>query len=111
VTVPFACPRLPPRTDIKANLYNEVIDAQDPLPFTLVMEVDRSASDSAGHAMLFVGDQLADSVPFNFGTALTAATVFDNIRIDIATALGFDKSGYRASVYVTEFEIWAPNRP
>jgi hypothetical protein len=104
LTVPFAVPPVS-GNDIMANLYNEVIDAQNPSPFTLVMDVDRSASDSAGHAMLFVGDQLADSVPFNFGNGLTAATVFNNIEVDLATALG---ENFRASVYVTEFEIWVP---
>jgi hypothetical protein len=95
--------------DICPNLYNEVIDAQHPSPFTLVMYVERSASDSVGYAMLFVGDQLADSHHFNFDKApLTAATVFNNIQVGIGTARGFDLSGYRASVYVTEFEIWAP---
>ena len=101
---PFAVPPVI-GNPIMANLYNEVVDAQNPSPFTLVMDVDRSASDSAGHAMLFVGDQLADSAPFNFGNALTAATVFNNIQVGIATAFG---TNYRASVYVTEFEIWAP---
>jgi hypothetical protein len=96
------------RPDIEANLYNEVIDAQYPSPFTLVLHVERSASDSAGDAMLFVGDQLADSVHFNFGHGPTAATVFNNIRVGIGTAMG---TNYRASVYVTEFEIWAPNQP
>jgi len=91
--------------NISANLYNEVIDAQHPSPFTLVLHVERSASDSAGDAMLFVGDQLADSVHFNFGNGLTAATVFNNIQVGIGTATG---ANYRASVYVTEFEIWAP---
>jgi hypothetical protein len=110
LNVPFAVPPVF-GNDIRANLYNEVIDAQHPSPFTLVMHVERSASDSVGYAMLFVGDQLADSHHFNFGNALTAATVFNNIRIDIGTAKGFDLSGYRASVYVTEFEIWAPNPP
>jgi hypothetical protein len=104
LTVPFAVPPVS-GNNIMANLYNEVIDAQNPSPFTPVMDVDRSASDSAGHAMLFVGDQLADSVPFNFGNGLTAATVFNNIEVNIATARG---TNFRASVYVTEFEIWAP---
>ena len=102
--VPFAVPPVI-GNPIMANLYNEVVDAQNPSPFTLVMDVDRSASDSAGHAMLFVGDQLADSVPFDFGNGLTAATVFNNIQVGIATAFG---TNLRASVYVTEFEIWAP---
>jgi hypothetical protein len=104
LNVPFAVPPVF-GNDIRANLYNEVIDAQHPSPFTLVLHVERSASDSAGDAMLFVGDQLADSVHFNFGNALTAATVFNNIQIQINTARG---TNYRASVYITEFEIWAP---
>jgi YVTN family beta-propeller protein len=108
LNVPFIVPPLQGRPDIAANLYNEVIDAQHPSPFTLVLHVERSASDSAGDAMLFVGDQLADSVHFNFGNGLTAATVFNNIQVGIGTALG---TNYRASVYVTEFEIWAPNQP
>jgi hypothetical protein len=96
------------RPDIAANLYDEVIDAQHPSPFTLVLHVERSASDSAGDAMLFVGDQLADSAHFNFGNGLTAATVFNNIQVGIGTATG---TNYQASVYVTKFEIWAPNQP
>jgi len=96
------------RPDIAANLYNEVIDTHHPSPFTLVLHVDRSASDSAGDAKLFVGDQLADSVHFNFGNGLTAATVFNNIGVGIATALG---TNFQASVYVTKFEIWAPKQP
>jgi hypothetical protein len=104
LNVPFAVPQVL-GNDIMANLYNEVVAAQNPSPFTLVMDVDRSASDSAGHAMLFVGDQLADSAPFSFGDALTAATVFNSIEVEIATALG---ANFRASVYVTEFEIWVP---
>ncbi|MBA2525136.1 MAG: hypothetical protein H0V18_05020 [Pyrinomonadaceae bacterium] len=56
--------------------------------------------------MLFVGADAADSVHFAFGNGLTSATVFDNIRVGIGTANG---TNYRASVYVTEFEIWAPN--
>jgi hypothetical protein len=91
-------------TDIQANLYNEVIDAQHPSPFTLVMYVERSPSDSAGYGKLYVGDQLADSAQFTF----LGQTVFDNIKVGIATAYG---TNYRASVYVTELEIWVPNQP
>jgi hypothetical protein len=110
LTVPFASIARP---NINANLYNKVINAQNPSPFTLVMHVERSASDSAGEARLYVGDQLADSVSFNFclptvQDCLTAATVFNNIQVGIATAFG---TNYRASVYVTEFEIWAPTLP
>lgn len=102
-------PGNPPMLDlplIAADLYNKVIDHQNPSPFTLVLHVERSASDSAGYAMLFVGDQEAQSVPFTFTNGLTLATVFNNIRVGVGTASG---GNYRASVYVTEFEIWAPN--
>src|SRR5262245_39208830 len=56
LNVPFAVPPVF-GNDIRANLYNGVIDAQHPSPFTLVMHVERSASDSVGYAMLFVGNQ------------------------------------------------------
>ncbi len=56
--------------------------------------------------MLFVGDEVADSFHFTFGNGLTSATLFNNIRVGVGTASG---TNYRASVYVTEFEIWAPN--
>ena len=95
----------PTRLDIASNLYNKVIDAQNPSPFTLILHVERGDTDSQGNAMLFVGAEEADSFPFRFGNGLTSATVFNNIRIGIGTALG---TNYRASVYVTEFEIWAP---
>jgi hypothetical protein len=56
--------------------------------------------------MLFVGTDEADSFQFSFGNGLTSATILDSIRVGIGTANG---TNYRASVYVTEFEIWAPN--
>jgi hypothetical protein len=95
------------RSDIKANLYNEVIDPHHPSPFTLVMYVERSALNSAANGKLFVGNKLADSVLFSF-CKLTAATVFDNIQVGVSTAAG---EKFRASVYITEFEIWVPNQP
>ncbi len=94
------------RTEIAANLANKVIDPQNPSLFTLVLRVERSAADSQGKAMLFVGTDEADSFQFPFGNGLTSATVFDSIRVGIGTANG---TNYRASVYVTEFEIWSPN--
>jgi hypothetical protein len=94
------------RPDIAANLSNKIIDPQHPSLFTLVLHVERSAADSQGDAMLFVGTDAADSVHYTFGNGLTSATVFDNIRVGVGTASG---GNYRASVYVTEFEIWAPN--
>lgn len=94
------------RPDIASNLYNKVIDPQNPSPFTLILHVERGDTASQGNAMLFVGAEEADKFPFTFSNGLTSATLFDNIRIGIGTANG---TNYRASVYVTEFEIWAPN--
>ncbi|MBA3601517.1 MAG: hypothetical protein H0W45_09830, partial [Acidobacteria bacterium] len=101
----------PSRPDIPANLSNKVLAAQHPSPFTLVLRVERGATSSTGHAMLFVGDIEADSFDFAFnfasGGSLTTATVLEHIRIGIGTTA--NGINYRASVYVTEFEIWAPN--
>jgi len=94
------------RPDIALSLHNKVMDPQNPSPFTLILHVDRGNSESKGNAMLFVGAEEADKFPFTFRNGLTSDTVFDNIRIGIGTANG---TNYRASVYVTEFEIWAPN--
>jgi hypothetical protein len=95
------------RPDIPGQLSNRVIDPQNPSAFTLVMHVDRGATDTVADAILFVGDEKADSVHYTFGNGVTAATVFSNIRVGIGT--NPDGTNYRASVYVTEFEIWAPN--
>ena len=105
LNAPFI-PAPPNRPDIAVNLYNKVIDPQNPSLFTLVLLVERSTADSQGHAKLFVDAEVADSFQFNFGNILTSATVFNDIRVGIGTA---DGTNYRASVYVTEFEIWAPN--
>jgi hypothetical protein len=96
----------PQRPDIAANLYHKVMDPDDPSPFTLILHVERGDTDSQGNAMLFVGAEEADRVAFRFGNGLTSTTLFNNIRIGIGTATG---TNYRVSVYVTEFEIWAPN--
>ena len=101
----------PNRPDIPANLSNKVLTAQNPSPFTLVLRVERGATSSAGHAMLFVDDVKADEFDFAFdfasGGSLTTATVLEHIRVGIGTTS--NGINYRASVYVTEFEIWAPN--
>lgn len=93
-------------TEFDVNLASKITAAQDPSEFTLILHVKRGATDSEGDAMLFVGDQEADSAHYNFGNGLTVATVFNNIRVGVGTAGG---GNYRCSVYITEFEIWAPN--
>jgi hypothetical protein len=95
------------RPDIAVNLYNKVINPQNASLFTLVLLVERSAANSQGHAKLFVEAAVADSFQFNFGNELTSETKFNDIRVGIGTAA--DGTNYRASVYVTEFEIWVPN--
>lgn len=94
------------RPDIAANLANKVLDPQNPSTFTLILHVERGATDSVGDAKLFVGEQEADSIHYTFGNGLTFATVFNNIRIGVGTASG---GNYRASIFITEFEIWSPN--
>jgi len=110
LNVPFLAVK-PNRPDIPANLSNKVLTAQNPSPFTLVLRVERGATSSAGHAMLFVDDVKADEFDFAFdfasGGSLTTATVLEHIRVGIGTTA--NGINYRASVYVTEFEIWAPN--
>lgn len=103
----------PNRPDIDPALYQEVTNGRNPSEFTLVLRVERGADHSKGHAKLFVGDVEADSFDFIFdfsaaqgGGGLTTATPLDNIRVGIATAT--DGTSYRASVYLTEFELWAP---
>lgn len=113
LNVPFLA--VPPnRLDIPANLSNKVLAAQNPSPFTLVLRVERGAASSKGKAMLFVDDVEADKFDFDFnfnaasgGGSLTTATVLEHLRIGIGTTS--NGINYRASVYVTEFEIWAPN--
>lgn len=113
LNVPFlASP--PNRPDIPANLSNRVLAAQDPSPFTLVLCVERGATSSKGKAVLFVDAVEADSFEFDFsfnaasgGGSLTTATVLEHILVGIGTTS--NGINYRASVYVTEFEIWAPN--
>ena len=110
LNVPFLAVK-PNRPDVPANLSNKVLAAQNPSPFTLVLRVERGATSSAGHAMLFVDDVKADEFDFAFdfasGGSLTTATVLEHIRVGIGTTA--NGINYRASVYVTEFEIWAPN--
>lgn len=92
--------------EFAVNLANKITAAQNPSQFTLVMHVDRGAADSQGDVKLFVEDVEADSAHYQFGNGLTAATSLTNIRAGIGTASG---GNYRASVFLTEFEIWAPN--
>jgi hypothetical protein len=91
------------RPSIDSALEDKIVDAQHPSDFALALKVDRSVTPVAGKAWLFVGNEEADSVTFNF-TNLSAATQIFDIRAGIGTANGVN---YRASVNVLRFQIWA----
>jgi hypothetical protein len=91
------------RPSIDPALQDEILDAQHPSDFALALKVDRSVTPVAGKAWLFVGNEEADSVAFNF-TNLNASTQIFDLRAGIGTANG---TNYRASVYVLRFQIWA----
>jgi hypothetical protein len=96
---------MPNRPDIDINLYNKVIDQQNPAPFTLVLLVNRAIGSSTGKAYLIVGDETADTIDFTFANGLTSATVIDDFWVGLGTANG---AQYRVSLRVLEFEVWAP---
>jgi hypothetical protein len=81
---------------------DKILDPQHPSTFTLALTVNRTTS--AGKAFLFVSNDEQDSIPFTF-QSLTASTPIHDIRAGIGTANGFE---YRASVFLLDFQIWAP---
>jgi hypothetical protein len=91
------------RPSIDPALQDKIVDPQHPSDFALALKVDRTAAPVAGKAWLFVGNDEADSVAFNF-TNLDAATRIFDLRAGIGTASGIN---YRASVYVLRFQVWA----
>jgi hypothetical protein len=98
---------MPNRPDIAVNLYNKVIDPQNPSPFTLVLLVERASNTSTGEGRLYVEDQMADSFPFSFQNGLTAASIIKDFRVGLGTASGSD---YSVALDVLEYEVWAPTR-
>jgi len=80
------------------------IDQQHPSPLSLALQVSRTASAGTGKAFLFVDNEEADSIAFNFSNFTTSIQIAD-IRAGIGTATGVE---YRASVRLLDFQIWAP---
>lgn len=91
------------RPSIDPALQNKIVDPQHPSELALAFKVDRSAAPVAGKAWLFVGNEEADTVAFNF-TNLEAATPILDLRAGIGTANGIN---YRASVFVLRFQVWS----
>ena len=89
---------------IASELQAKLFDPQHPSVFCLVLRIDRAPTATAGKAWLFVGNDEADSVAFSL-TNLTATTPILDLRAGIGTASGVE---YRASVYLRDFQIWAP---
>ena len=103
-----------PISPIPDSQYKQVIATTNPSVFTVVLHLQRDTTTIG--LMLFVGDELAPPAKtFDYSGVfpnLTAATVFNNIRVGIstlpATSIAPSPTNFRASVYLTEFEMWAP---
>ena len=94
-------PNLPP---IPQSFLDTVLDPQRSSSFTLALTLHRTATTGAGKAFLFVDNDEADSFDFDVAGWSTATQIVD-IRAGIGTASG---SEYRASVFLLDFQIWAP---
>jgi hypothetical protein len=93
---------MPNRPSITQTMADRIIDAQHPSAFTLALTVNRSAATAAGKGFLFVGNDEADSIDFNF---VNQPTPIVDIRAGVGTANGVE---YRASVFLLDLQIWAP---
>ena len=80
----------------------DAITARPPAPVTLGLFVDRRVDPVRGVAHLYVGNEEADSHRFSFAT-FTQDSGIRHIRAGIGTASG---EGYRASVFLLDFQIW-----
>jgi hypothetical protein len=92
------------RPPIAKSLVDRILDQQHPSPLSLALQVSRTASAGTGKAFLFVDNEEADSIAFNFSNFTTSIQIAD-IRAGIGTATGVE---YRASVRLLDFQIWAP---
>ena len=94
----------PNRPPIPQSLVDKILDPEHPSSISLALTVSRTAASGSGKGFLFVGNEEADSFPFNFAD-FTMATPIVDIRAGIGTASGQE---YRASVYLLTFQIWLP---
>ena len=95
---------MPIRPSIAQSLADKILDPQHPSTIGLALTVNRSTASGSGKGFLFVGNEEADSLAFNFANFTTATPIAD-IRAGIGTATGQE---FRASVYLLAFQIWLP---
>ena len=91
------------RPFIVAELRDKMVDPEHPSEFCLAFKVDRTATPAAGKALLFVGNENADLVSFDF-PALDASTQIIDLRAGMGTANGIH---YRAAVSLVRLQISA----
>jgi hypothetical protein len=94
------------RPPIAQNFVDRILDQQHPSPLSLALQVSRTAAAGTGKAFLFIGDDEADSIAFDFPNFTTSIKISD-LRAGIGTANGAE---YRVSVRLLDFEIWAPTQ-
>ena len=74
-----------------------------PLATRRALRVTRTAAGGTGKGFFHVGNHEADSLAFSFSNFPDTVPIMD-IRAVVGTASG---EGYRASVYLLDFQIWA----
>ena len=94
---------MPNRPPIPQALVDEILDPQHPETFSLALRVTRTAAGGTGKGFFHVGNHEADSLAFSFSNFPDTVPILD-IRAGVGTASG---EGYRASVYLLDFQIWA----
>jgi hypothetical protein len=91
-----------PNRPVIDQSFTDRIMGKPPSPITLALLVDRTADPVSGIGYFYVGDERADSYRFNF-VNFTSVSAIRDVRAGIGTASG---EGYRASVYLLDFQIW-----
>jgi hypothetical protein len=91
-----------PNRPVIDQSFTDRIMGKPPLPITLALLVDRTVDPVSGIGYLYVGDERADLYRFDF-VNFTSDSAIRHVRAGIGTASG---EGYRASVYLLDFQIW-----
>jgi len=81
---------------------NQIRSSSDPANFTLALSYDRSRSGHNSVAVLFVGGEVADWVPFDFVT-LADTTVISRVSAGIGSITGV---GYRVQLDLIDLQMW-----
>lgn len=107
ITIPGARLNLPgtnvnPNRPFSNDYYEEIVENQK--TFTLLLHVKMLAPKSQGKARFYIENTLADSIDFTFENGLDQGSVISRFGAGLGTASG----AYKASVKMTEFEIFVP---